>query len=67
MYFGREGRGMLLSTEGAFRLSIGCYDATWAMHLELYVSVVRDYINAGESGLSEQCMVTTAEWDDVED
>ena len=26
---------MLLSTEGVFRVSIDCNDATWAGHLEL--------------------------------
>ena len=30
-----EGSGVLLGTEGAFRVSIDCYDAAWFGHLEL--------------------------------
>ena len=34
-YLGYEGRGMLLSAEGALHVSIDCYNATWSSHLEL--------------------------------
>ena len=53
LYFGHEGRGVLLCTEGAFRVSIDCYDATWTGHLELEISVVRDRVESSESGSSE--------------
>ena len=58
---------MLLSTEGALHVSIDCYDATWSRHLELLVSIMWDRTEASEGGSSEQCMITTAERDDVED
>ena len=58
---------MLLDTEGAFRISIDCYDATWSGHLELEISVVRYRIESSTCGLSEQCVITAADWDDVED
>ena len=58
---------MLLGMEGAFRISIDCYDATWSGHLELEISVVRYYIESRKRSLSEQCMIAAAEWDDIED
>ena len=58
---------MLFCTEGAFHVSIDCYDATWAEHLELEVSIMWDRIKSSECGLSEQCVVAAAERDDVED
>ena len=67
LYFGRDGRGMLLNTEVPFRVSIECYDATWALHLELYISIVRNHIETGEGGSSEQCVIATAGGDDIED
>ena len=58
---------MLLGTEGAFRISIDCYDATWSKHLELEISVVRYRIESSKCGLSEQCVIAAAKGDDVED
>ena len=58
---------MILDAEGAFRISIDCYDATRSGHLKLEVSVVCDCIETGENSSSEQCMITTTEGDDVKD
>ena len=58
---------MLLSTEGVFRISINRYDTAWSGHLELEVSIVRHRIESSECGSSKQCMITTAEGDDIED
>ena len=58
---------MLLSAEGALRVSIDCNDATWTGHVELQIGVVWDRIEAGKSGSSEQCVIAPAEGDDVED
>ena len=58
---------MLFSTEGAFHISICYNDAAWSGHLKLQIGIVRDYIKARESSSSEQCVITTAEGDDVED
>ena len=57
---------MLLGTEGAFRVSINCYDATWSGHFELEVSIMRDRIESSECGSSEQCVIAAAKWDDIE-
>ena len=67
LYFCCKGRGVLLSAEGAFRISIDCYDTTWSRHLELEVGVVQHRIESSECGSSEQCMIATAEGDDIED
>ena len=67
LYFCCQGRGVLLSTEGAFHVSIDCYDTAWSGHLEFEIGIVWDPIEAIERGSSEQCMVATAEGDDVED
>ena len=58
---------MLFYTEGAFHISIDHYDAAWTGHLELQISIVWYCIESSECGSSEQCMVATAEGDDVED
>ena len=58
---------MLLCTEGAFRISINCYDTAWTGHLELGVSIVWDRVESSERGSSEQCVVATAEGGDIED
>ena len=52
---------MLLSAEGAFHVSIHCFN------LEFEIGVVRDCIEASERGSSEQCMVADAKGDDIED
>ena len=67
MYFRCQGCGVLLSTEGAFHVSIDCYNTVWSGHLEFEIGIVWDRIEASERGSSEQCMVATAEGDDVED
>ena len=58
---------MLLGTKGAFRVSINYYDTAWSGHLELEISVVWHRIESSECGLSEQCVIATAEGDDIED
>ena len=60
-------RCVLLSTEGALRVFIDCYDTAGSGHLEFEVGIVRDRIEASERGSSEQFMIATAEGDDVED
>ena len=58
---------MLLSAEGAFRVCINCYDASWSRHIKLQISIVRDCIKVGRSSSSKKCVITTVERDDVED
>ena len=58
---------MLLSAEGAFRVSINCYDASWSGHLELEISVVWHRVESSKCGSSEQCVITTAEGDDIKE
>ena len=58
---------MLLGTQGALRVSIDCYDTAWSGHLELEVGIVRHRIESSECGSSEQCVIATAEGDDIED
>ena len=58
---------MLFGTEGAFRISIDCYDATWSGHVELEISIVRYRIESGKCGSSKQCVIAAAKGDDIED
>ena len=58
---------MLLGTEGALRVSIDCYDATWSGHLELEISVVWNRVESSKCGSSKQCVIATEEGDDIED
>ena len=67
LYFCCKGRGVLLSMEGALRISIDCYNTARSGHLELEVGIVRHRIESSECGSSEQCMIATTEGDDVED
>ena len=67
MYFHFKGRRVLLRSEGAFGVSIDRNYSSRAWHLELKVCLVRDSIEFGECGSLEQCMITTAERDYVED
>ena len=67
MCFFCEGNGVLLGTEGAFRVSIDCYDAAWPGHLELEVSLMRHRIESSKCGPSEQRVIAAAEGDDIED
>ena len=67
LYFCCKGHSVLLSTEGALRISIDCYDTARSGHLELKVGIVRHRIKTSECGSSEQCVITTAEGDDIEE
>ena len=67
LYLCCQDRGVLLGTEGAFRVSIDCYDAAWTVHLELEISIVWYRVESCKRGSSEQCVVATAEGDDIED
>ena len=58
---------MLFGTEGASRVSVDCYDTAWPGHLELEISIVWHRIESSECGSSEQCVIATAEGDDIED
>ena len=58
---------MLLGVEGAFHVSINCYDAACPGHLELEVSIMRHRIESSKCGSSKQCVIATVEGDDVED
>ena len=67
MYFCRKGRSMFFCTERAVHIPVDCYDPARAWHLELEVCIVWYHIESSECGSSEQCVVATAEWDDIED
>ena len=58
---------MILGAEGAFRVSIDCYDAAWFGHLELEISVGWHRVESSECGSSEQCVVATVKGDHIED
>ena len=58
---------MLLGTEGAFCVSIDCYNTAWSKHLDLQIRVMRHRIESSKYGSSEQCVIATVEGDDVED
>ena len=58
---------MLFCTEGAFCISVDRYDAARTGHLELEISIVWYCIESRERSLSEQCVIATAEGDDIED
>ena len=58
---------MLLCMEGAFRISIDCYDAAWTGHLELEIGIVWHFIESNERSSSEQCVIAAAKGDDIED
>ena len=62
-----EGHGVFFSTEGALHISIDCNNTARSRHLNLQISIVWDCIEVGKGSLSEQCVITTAERDDVED
>ena len=67
VYFCCESRSVILRTERAFCVSIDCYNPARSWHLELKVFIVWYRIESSECGSSEQCVVATAERDDVED
>ena len=66
LHFRCEGHGVLLSTGGAFHVSIDCNDAAWSRHLEFEIGIVWHRIEASKRGSYEQCMIATAEQDDIE-
>ena len=65
LYFCCKGHGVLLSTEGALRISIDCYNTVRSGHLELEVGIMRHRIESSECDSSEQCVIATAEGDDT--
>ena len=67
LYLCYDGSGLLLGTEGAFRVSIGCYDTARSGHLELEISVVWNRVESSKCGSSKQCVIATEEGDDIED
>ena len=62
-----EGRSVLLRAERALCVSIDCDDPPRSWHLELEVCIMRYRIESGKCGSSEQCVIATAERDDIED
>lgn len=58
---------MLFSSEGALHVSIDANDAPRSEHFKLQISIVRDRIEAGESGSSEQCVIATTKRDNIKD
>ena len=58
LYLCCQGGGVLLCSEGAFCVAIDCYDAAWAGHLELEISVVWHCVKRCSS---KQCVVAAAE------
>ena len=58
---------MLLCSERALCVSIDCNNSARSWHLELEVCIMRYRIESGKCGSSEQCVIATAEGDDVED
>ena len=67
LYFCCKGCGVLLSTEGALCVSIDCYNTMRSGHLELKVGIVQHRIETGKCDSTEQCVITTAEGDDIKD
>ena len=67
LYFRCKGRRVLLRSEGAFGVSIDRNYSSRAWHLEIKVCVMRYRIELSECGSSEQCVITTAKRDYVED
>ena len=67
LYFCCYGGGVLLCSEGAFRIAIDCYGAAWTGHLELEISIVWHCVESSKRGSSEQCVIAAAEGDDIED
>ena len=58
---------MLLCTERVLCVSINYYNPARSWHFELEVCIMRYRIESGECGSSEQCVIATAEGDDIED
>ena len=58
---------MLLCPEGAFCVSVDCYDAACTGHLELEISIVCYCVESSEHSSPKQCVIAIAEGDDIED
>ena len=67
LHFCYKGRSVLLSMEGALRISIDFYDTARSRHLKLEVGIVWHHIESSKCDSFEQCMITTTKGDDVED
>ena len=67
MHFCCEGRGVLLCSERALCVSIDCNNSARSWHLELEVCIMWYRIESSKYGLPEQCVITTAERDYIED
>ena len=67
LYIHREGHSVLLRMERALCVSINCYNPARSWHFELEVCIMWYRIESGKCGSSEECMIATAEGDDVED
>ena len=67
LYFCHEGRSMLFRTKGAVYVSINCYNPTRSWLFELEVCIMWYRIESGKCGSSEQCVIATAEGDNIED
>ena len=53
LYFRCQGCGVLLGMEGAFHVSVDCYDTAWSGHLKFEIGIVWNRIEAGKCGSSE--------------
>ena len=58
---------MLFCAERTFCVSIDCYDPPRSWHFELEVCIMRYRIESGKCGSPEQCVIATAEGDDIKD
>ena len=67
MCFCCEGCSVLRHAERALCVSINCNDPLRSWHLELEVCIMRYRIESRKCGSPEQCMITTAEQDYIED
>ena len=67
LYIYREGRSVLFRMEGVVCVSIDCYNPARSWYLELEVCVAWYRIESSECGSSKQCVIATAEGDDMKD
>ena len=67
MRFCCEGCGVLLCSERALCVSIDRNNSAMSWHLELVVSIMRYRSESSKCGSPEQCVITTAERDYIED
>ena len=67
MHFCCKGRGVLLCSDRALCVSIDDDNSARSWHLELEVCIMWYRIESSECGSSKQRVITTAEWDYIED